>query len=65
MLSIGLVLFIPIVLLETVIKIVWAVIYCIFRPLLKNLDSAYSMENYAFKWKGHLRICNWLYNKWA
>ena len=65
MIIIGWIFLTPVVIVETVIKIIWAVIYCVLRPLFKNMDCNYYLENYAFRWKGHLEICNWLYDKWS
>lgn len=64
MIVIGYILLLPIIALESLLKICWAIIFSICIPILKNLDCYYSMECYAYKWRGEFRICNKILNLW-
>ena len=65
MLIIGWSIIVPLAILETIVKIVWAIIYSIIRPFVKNSIHNYKMETYAYKWKGELWFCDWLINLWS
>lgn len=61
---IGAILMIPLVIIEAIIKILWSVIYTVFKPILKHLNSSYYMEEYAYRWRGQFLICNWIFDLW-
>lgn len=64
MVVIGALLMSLIVVFETLVKIVWSVIYSIIRPIVKNSRYNDAMYDYAFKWKYNFRICNWIGDLW-
>ena len=64
MIIIGFILLIPIFIGETLVKCVWAIIYSIIRPIVKNSYHDYSMYTYAYKYKGEYWFTNWLFQLW-
>ena len=64
---IGWIILIPFIIIESIIKIIWAILYSITKPLWKKFLPCYTrafMENYAFEWKGQLKLCSFLYHLW-
>lgn len=64
MVVIGALLMSLIVVFETLVKIVWSVIYSIIRPIVKHSRYNDTMYNYAFKWKYNYAIYTWIGDLW-
>lgn len=61
---VGWILMIPFIILEGIIKILWSIVYSLFKPFLKHCNSSYKMEDYAYRWRGQFLVCSWIIDMW-
>ena len=64
MIIIGIILLIPVVIGETLVKCIWAIVYSIIRPMVKYSNHNDSMYTYAYKYKGEYLVTSYVIGLW-
>ena len=63
----GYILLIPIVLIEGIVKVIWSIIFSIFKPLFIFMNDGpyWKLYDYAYKFKGNFPFTNFILGLWA
>lgn len=54
----------PCVCVEFLVKLVWCIVFCIFKPIWKQFSWYYDAEDYAFTYS-YYALCAKLYKLWS